>query len=412
MTSTLSEFPELLKVYYRRLFPFDTYFDWLNYEHEEKQPFEKREFSFTLPGDIYIRYNTFQTKEELVTEIQRELPIKIDLGAEYNIRPNRFNSRNNDDLRPVRREVVFDIDMTDYDTVRKCCKGGDICAKCWKFMEIAVKIIDTTLREDFNYHHLLWVYSGRRGVHCWVCDQDARRSVNRARKGMAEYFSIIPKNKKNKNLYRRSKLHNFILRSINLIDTYWVDLCLKDQDILGTPEDITEFLKHIGDDKFAGDLEKEFAKHDNSVDRWNAFSSLVDYYSQKGMLKFYMQHIREEMKIFYAFPRIDENVSKTLKHLLKSPFCVHPKTGKVCVPFNPKVVEKFNPFTVPTLRVLLDEVNQFDTAPDDPSVPSFSITSAKDNRKTSLIKALLTFEQFVARLQRLKGMPPDDYREE
>jgi DNA primase catalytic subunit len=70
----------------------------------------------------------------------------------------------------------------------------------------------------------------------------------------------------------------------------------------------------------------------------------------QGQLKRRFQFILEEIMLQYAYPRLDINVTKGLNHLLKSPFCVHPKTGKICVPFHPRAADKFDPCSVPTVR--------------------------------------------------------------
>lgn len=86
---------------------------------------------------------------------------------------------------------MFDVDLTDYDPIRNCgCRGADICRTCWKFMVMAMQVMDVGLREDFGFEHLAWIYSGRRGVHCWVCDEGARGMGNEARGSVAGYFEV------------------------------------------------------------------------------------------------------------------------------------------------------------------------------------------------------------------------------
>ena len=41
------------------------------------------------------------------------------------------------------------------------------------------------------------------------------------------------------------------------------------------------------------------------------------------------QYLIEEIMFQYCYPRLDAEVTKGMHHLLKSPFCIHPKTGEL-----------------------------------------------------------------------------------
>jgi DNA primase small subunit len=66
----------------------------------------------------------------------------------------------------------------------------------------------------------------------------------------------------------------------------------------------------------------------------------------------------EDIILQYTYPRLDAEVSKHRNHLLKAPFCVHPKTGRICVPVDPERVGEFDPEGVPTVGQLLRELDK------------------------------------------------------
>jgi hypothetical protein len=82
-------------------------------------------------------------------------------------RPNEH--RNLPSFHPLEKELVFDIDMTDYDEVRSCCTGAEICIKCWRLMAIACKILDTALRGLVLFSYNLHSFSVVPWAFCDKC---------------------------------------------------------------------------------------------------------------------------------------------------------------------------------------------------------------------------------------------------
>lgn len=395
--------PDLLPLYYRRLFPFSQYYRWLNYGGVQKNYFQNREFSFTLKDDIYVRYQSFSTQNELEKEMQKMNPYKIDIGAVYSHRPNQHNTVKSGTFQALEKELVFDIDMTDYDDVRSCCSAADICSKCWTLMTIAIRILDRALREDFGFQHLLWVYSGRRGVHCWVCDEAARKLSVAARSAVAEYLSLVKGGEETvKKVVLSDPIHPFIRESLLVVDRYFPRYGIQDQDILGRKESVDKVLALVPED-VRKELQQDFQNEKKPEMRWKFIKEQAK--RKQGTAK-KGQHFEKEIMLQYCYPRLDVNVSKGVNHLLKSPFSVHPKTGRISVPIDLKELDTFDPFAVPTISLICEELDRPRTGEEE-EVKSEDLKDKenekdaaerrkiRDYKRTSLAKYVKYLDQFL-----------------
>lgn len=368
---------ELLRIYYDRLFPFLQMFRWLSYRNDpnssspgvQKDFFLRREFTFVLEGDIFCRYLCFRNAEEFRTQVLQRQPIRMEIGAVFSHPPKTHTTVMKDAYKPVERELVFDIDMDDYDEIRTCCTGAKVCVKCWTFMKIAVKVLQRALKEDFGFKHMVFVYSGRRGMHCWVCDKTARQLSNEQRAAVADYLTVVAggvgKCKADVKMQGCDDLHPFIQKSYDICEHYFkhdTNGVLLGQDILRKGPHLPNILATLTwTEQETISKYVEDHKQANSRDIWNQIEKLAE---GRNKMASTFKH-KQENKVFlkdiilqYTCPRLDVNVSKQMNHLLKAPFVAHPKTGRICVPIDPERIDDFDPVKVPTVGRLVDELNQ------------------------------------------------------
>ena len=343
-----------MKIYYSNYFPYDMYFSWLG--HGEVDQFQRREFSFTLENDVYFRFQSYKNSEELKSKLIQYCPKKIDIGAMYNVLPTEHKTA--DPFFPQEKEIVFDIDMTDYDDIRTCCQEAKLCNKCWKYMIVAYKILDMILKEDFGFQHILYAFSGRRGIHAWLCDERARKLKDDGRIAIANYIKYKLANvKMDISPELKEPLHPMYERAIKVCDEYFKDV-LDEQNLLNNEK---------GQNLLKGLIKAYFVKDYNEAKIQDILDDPeVKKSSQK--LKFIEEILSKipktevtrglcinDFKLNILYPRLDINVSTHINHLLKSPFCIHPKTGLVAVPLSEEDILNFKMDDIPRLDQLVND---------------------------------------------------------
>ncbi|EPQ52341.1 prim-pol domain-containing protein [Gloeophyllum trabeum ATCC 11539] len=350
--------------FYRRLYPFKSIMNWLNHEHVPTKLYTHREFAFTLQGDVYLRYNSFNTVDDFKKQVCALNPTRFEIGPVYTARPRDKKTIRPGGFIPMQRELVFDIDMTDYDSIRTCCSDAGICKRCWAFIAVAVKVLDSALRDQFGYKHLLWVYSGRRGIHLWISDKEAMELTDDQRRAVVNWIAVITGSKdQHKKVNARPKsrpLPPSLQMALEPLAECFTELILDDQDCFRSEEGCEAFLRLIPDETIVHELRKlwELNPGRSSSQKWDDLKNMIRVLDKGSSRRLAMKAAMEDIILQYTYPRLDAEVSKHRNHLLKAPFCVHPKTGRICVPIDPARIDDFDPEQVPTVRQLLRELDE------------------------------------------------------
>ncbi|ONH65662.1 DNA primase small subunit [Cyberlindnera fabianii] len=350
---------EDMRFYYERLLPFRYVFQWLNHSPKPQPDFTMREFAYEHRSGAYQRYNSFESLENFKQSVVRANPMRFEVGPVYAINPSKRKSVPKSAMKALEKELVFDIDLTDYDEIRTCCSKTKICTKCWRFITAATKVLDAALREDFGFEHMIWVFSGRRGAHCWISDKRARMLDEPKRRAIVEYLDVL-KTKGSKRLNLRRPLHPHIERSLTMLKPDFITI-IQEQDPWRDDEVATqELLSKIPVQTLVDDIKKMWKTKPrrSSLDKFKDISEMAQRLPKPFEKKMVIE-AAEDMILEMVYPRLDVEVTRQMIHLLKSPFCIHPGTGNICVPFDASW--DFNPMEAPNLHQIQKELIDYDS---------------------------------------------------
>lgn len=129
-------------------------------------------------------------------------------------------------------------------------------------MRVACHVLYRAMYEDFGFRHMMFVFSGRRGLHLWVCDRKARQLEEYNRKSIMNYLYLVTGNsesnsqlapgvlgevklnynpkkeaknyldrEKVKASYYKLKMHPFIRRSLEIIQNSFMEI-FEEQNIM------------------------------------------------------------------------------------------------------------------------------------------------------------------------------------
>ncbi len=325
----------MLSRYYQNYFPSKEIYKFLS--NNDKDIFKRRELVFKTSEDRFPRpHFKTGTYEEFQTLLISAVPERIE-NVSINTEPYYDRFLSGPGFQRLEKELVFDIDIDDFDKVRICCKNSSYCKICWTYlMGTSIRFLYLYLVHIYGFKKVCWVFSGRRGMHCWVFDQKAKQlsEDNREYIMNEDIQYIIDPEKSN----RKDILPCFVDLFVSNMYLY-----LKNKKDLFSDSNI---IQHISELMFkTQEQQYTFSKYISSEYNkvQNSFKIIQKWITKIIHSKDISEKMEYKLAIILCGPKFDNNVTTRISHPIKLPFCVHPKTKYVCTVLNYQSAIDFYP---------------------------------------------------------------------
>ena len=291
-----------------------------------------------------------------------ELILDIDIKNEYgDVRT--CHCSNEDPEQPRRCGTCNGLLHTAADDAARCqCPwrrfDGQLCKSCWMFGCTAILMLDQLLRTRWGFANLLFTFSGKKGIHCWILDAETRSWTAEQRVQFFESMNPwMPGSEKRvlkwENVAQDTYFGIEFERSVlPLFESFILDTEIFDFAHAHTRLAIVEcFAPALQSAEYQaafgavlGAIVECVRTNANCRRVWTMLMDFNYRYSERR----HADNVRRRLVYTYVFPRIDKN-SKDMGHLVKVPFAAHVETLTLDVPMLP-ITQRFSPPDAPRIQ--------------------------------------------------------------
>lgn len=332
-------------------------------------------------GNTFFKRNFEKNDKTIKNLLMKEAPSSIHMGKlltnmtfhELDNNTTNINIIKQPVFITIEKEFVFDIDSSDYDidqnkpddtkllckaygnlqqnnnieSLRVCpCKfKKTACSLCWYLMGAASIVIRYFMINLFDVKNILWVYSGNRGIHCWVREPMLMESDENIRKCVMEMMIMNSDENIFNNLTNQKDFFDKLFTSE--LYPYFKKMIIKNKILLK----LIEPLIFIFISNYYKLIEQPLKDNWNEIDNKISLLNDNDKINELNLTKFinfekFSKNIKWEFNknklpepyIFIVFrllyPIFDSNVTTQMDHLLKLPFSIHKSTRRLSYPIN------------------------------------------------------------------------------